>query len=47
MVKLQRVKKRFFLTIPLDKILAKGWQGGENFDVNFGANGELVFKEIK
>jgi len=48
MVKLQRLKNGVFvLTVPADKIRRKGWKGGELFDVEFGAHGELVFVEIK
>ena len=46
MVKLQRVKDRYFFSVPKEKVMAKKWKGGEHFDVNFGPNGELVFKEI-
>jgi hypothetical protein len=47
MVKLQRVKDRFFVTVPKEKIKRKGWVGGEEFDVEWDQNGNLVFVELK
>lgn len=29
------------------RLLRKAWKGGELFDVEFGARGELIFVEIK
>ena len=47
MVKLQRVKDRFFITVPKEKIKRKNWSGGEEFDVEFDSDGALRYIEIK
>ncbi len=46
MVKLQRVKNRFFLSVPLPKVKRKNWKGGEEFDVEFDSDGVLRYVEI-
>lgn len=47
MVKLRKANNEFTLTVPLDKIKRKGWSGSEEFDVEFDADGNLRYVELK
>jgi hypothetical protein len=47
MVKLIKNQNKFIMTVPMSKIKSKGWKGGEEFDVNFNENGDLVYIELK
>ncbi|MCK5023497.1 MAG: hypothetical protein KAS04_04965 [Candidatus Aenigmarchaeota archaeon] len=46
MVKLRKIGDSFMLTVPSEKVKKKGWKGGEEFDVNFDHDGNIVFSEI-
>ncbi|HLD15243.1 MAG TPA: hypothetical protein VJB94_01550 [Candidatus Nanoarchaeia archaeon] len=47
MVKLQKTKNgSYVISIPLEKVKRKGWQKGQEFDVEFNEHGSLVLVPI-
>ena len=47
MVRLIKYKDKYRFTVPIAKVKRKGWNGGEDFDVEFNQDGNIVFVEIK
>jgi len=47
MVKLSYTQGKYRISVPMDKAKRKGWKGGEEFDVEFDHQGNMVFVEIK
>ena len=49
MVKLQVTKKgnNYFITIPIDKIKRANLKAGDEFDVDFTSEANLIFVKIK
>ncbi|MFH0752089.1 MAG: hypothetical protein V1914_00665 [archaeon] len=43
MVRLQESKGKYSLIVPLDKIKRKGFQKGQEFDVQWSTEGNLEF----
>ena len=46
MVKLQRVKDRYFLTVPLEKIKRLKLKKGDQFDVDTTTEGNLIYIKL-
>lgn len=46
MVKLQESKGVYFLSVPKAKVKLKKWEKGQEFDVQFDHNGNMVFVAI-
>jgi len=47
MPKLQEHKKRYFITIPIDQILAKGWEKGDRIATSYDDKGRIVLERIE
>jgi len=47
MVKLQQVKNRYFLTIPLEKIKRGKLEKGQEFDIDITQEGNLILVKLK
>lgn len=45
MPKLQQVKDRYFITIPKDMIIKKGWTKGQSLFFVFNEKGEIAIKD--
>lgn len=47
MVKLQEFKGQYFITIPKEYVLDKGWKKGQNLIIGFDTNGNIIIKEVR
>jgi hypothetical protein len=47
MVKLQENGGQFFITIPREYVLEKGWKKHQDICIGFDAQGNLVLKAVK
>jgi len=47
MVKLQKNKGQYFITIPKDIIEDKGWENAKDFVWIYNASGDIILKEKK
>ena len=45
MVKLQKNKGQYFITIPKDIIEDKGWENAEEFIWQYSSSGDIILKE--
>lgn len=47
MVKIQCFNKVYYVAIPKTKMTAKNWKVGDELDVNFNAEGNLVYSKLR
>jgi len=47
MVKIQESNGRFWITIPKTKMKIKKWKKGQELDISFDKDGNLVLREVE